>query len=79
MVHVRVALSKTRSRQTIHVAMEYSILLLLFLIIKLEILHWAMFIYQGPDWDRGDEDGGRGTVGVVVRKLRDRYVTVKQI
>lgn len=34
-------------------------------------------VVRGPDWDRGDEDGGRGTVGVVVRKLRDRYVTVR--
>lgn len=34
-------------------------------------------VVRGPDWDRGDEDGGPNTVGVVVRKLRNRYVKVR--
>ncbi|XP_060588647.1 uncharacterized protein LOC132744058 [Ruditapes philippinarum] len=34
-------------------------------------------VIRGTDWNRGDEDGGSGTVGVVVRKLTDRYVMVR--
>lgn len=34
-------------------------------------------VTRGADWERGEEDGGPGTVGVVVRKMRERYVQVR--
>ncbi|KAL4227256.1 hypothetical protein ACF0H5_012702 [Mactra antiquata] len=34
-------------------------------------------VTRGADWERGDEDGGLGTTGIVVRKLRGRCVQVR--
>lgn len=34
-------------------------------------------VVRGEDWEREDEDGGQGTVGVVIRKLANRYVLVR--
>ena len=33
-------------------------------------------LFTGPDWKRGDEDGGPSTVGTVIRKHRDGSVSV---
>ncbi|KAK3611080.1 hypothetical protein CHS0354_030037 [Potamilus streckersoni] len=35
------------------------------------------FVARGPEWSRGDEDGGEGTHGMVLRKLPDRKVMVR--
>ncbi|KAL3866394.1 hypothetical protein ACJMK2_043696 [Sinanodonta woodiana] len=35
------------------------------------------FVARGPEWSRGDEDGGEGTLGMVLRKLPDWKVMVR--
>ena len=37
------------------------------------------FLPSGIDWNRGEEDGGSGTLGVVVRKHAQKWVTVSRI
>lgn len=39
-------------------------------------LHVKCFWITGPDWNRGEEDGGVGIEGIVVRKLKNRFVMV---
>lgn len=34
-------------------------------------------VIRGVDWNRGDEDGGRGQMGVVIKKHAKKWVTVK--
>ncbi|XP_056020572.1 uncharacterized protein LOC125650264 isoform X3 [Ostrea edulis] len=41
-----------------------------------EIIEVGCSVKRGPDWKRGDEDGGPSTVGTVIRKHRDGSVSV---
>lgn len=34
------------------------------------------FYFTGPNWNRGDEDGGPETTGTVIRKHRNNKVSV---
>lgn len=36
------------------------------------------FYFTGPNWNRGDEDGGPETTGTVIRKHRNNKVSVSR-
>ena len=36
----------------------------------------VLVLILGPDWDRGEEDGGETTVGTVIRKHSNNTVSV---
>ena len=39
----------------------------------------VLVLILGPDWDRGEEDGGETTVGTVIRKHSNNTVSVSTV